>query len=113
MQDQAGSSSGSVLTPPAVGRPGGVHGVFASPPPPQLAPVGAGGGGRRGGPRRGRHTRQVTFPLSAQRTATQIRVSGSIPVTFAAWGIPDPSFASVVRTEDHGLLEFLLVFRRA
>jgi polyisoprenoid-binding protein YceI len=58
------------------------------------------------------HTRQVTFPLSAQRTATQIRVSGSIPVTFADWGIPNPSFASVVTTENHGQLEFLLVFRR-
>ena len=59
------------------------------------------------------HTRQVTFPLSAQRTATQIRASGSIPVTFADWGIPNPSFAGVVTTENHGLLEFLLVFRRA
>ena len=59
------------------------------------------------------HTRQVAFPLSAQRTATQIRVSGSIPVTFADWGIPNPSFAGVVTTENHGLLEFLLVFRRA
>jgi polyisoprenoid-binding protein YceI len=58
------------------------------------------------------HTRQVTFPLSAQRTAAQIRVSGSIPVTFADWGIPNPSFASVVTTQDHGLLEFLMVFRR-
>ena len=59
------------------------------------------------------HTRQVTFPVSAERTATQIRVSGSIPVTFADYGIPNPSFASVVTTQDHGLLEFLLVFRRA
>jgi polyisoprenoid-binding protein YceI len=58
-------------------------------------------------------TRQVTFPLSAERTATQIRVSGSIPVTFATWGIPNPSFAAVVTTQDHGLLEFLLVFRRS
>jgi polyisoprenoid-binding protein YceI len=58
------------------------------------------------------HTRQVTFPLSAERTATQIRVSGSIPVMFANWGIPNPSFASVVTTEDHGLLEFLLVLHR-
>jgi len=59
------------------------------------------------------HTRQVTFPLSAQRTGAQIRVSGSIPITFADWGIPNPSFASVVTTQDHGLLEFLLVFRKA
>ena len=59
------------------------------------------------------HTRQVTFGLSAQRTATQIRVSGSIPVTFADWDIPNPSFAGFVTTDNHGVLEFLLVFRRA
>ena len=59
------------------------------------------------------HTRQVTFGLSAERTATQIRVSGSIPVTFADWDIPNPSFAGFVTTDNHGVLEFLLVFRRA
>ena len=59
------------------------------------------------------HTRQVTFGLSAQRTATQIRVSGSIPITFADWDIPNPSFAGFVTTDNHGVLEFLLVFRRA
>src|SRR5438093_1146417 len=59
------------------------------------------------------HTRQVTFGLSAQRTATQIRVSGSIPITFADWNIPNPSFAGFVTTDNHGVLEFLLVFRRA
>jgi polyisoprenoid-binding protein YceI len=59
------------------------------------------------------HTRPVTFGLSAQRTATQIRVSGSIPITFADWDIPNPSFAGFVTTDNHGVLEFLLVFRRA
>jgi len=59
------------------------------------------------------HTRQVTFGLSAERTATQIRVSGSIPVTFADWDIPNPSFAGFVTTDNHGVLEFLLVFHRA
>jgi polyisoprenoid-binding protein YceI len=59
------------------------------------------------------HTRQVTFGLSAQRTATQIQVSGSIPITFADWDIPNPSFAGFVTTDNHGVLEFLLVFRRA
>jgi polyisoprenoid-binding protein YceI len=58
-------------------------------------------------------TRPVTFSLSAQRTATQIRVSGSIPVTFADWDIPNPSFAGFVTTQDHGVLEFLLVLNRA
>jgi polyisoprenoid-binding protein YceI len=59
------------------------------------------------------HTRRVTFGLTAERTATQIRVSGSIPVTFADWDIPNPSFAGFVTTDNHGVLEFLLVFRRA
>jgi polyisoprenoid-binding protein YceI len=59
------------------------------------------------------HTRRVTFGLSAQRTATQIRVSGSIPITFADWDIPNPSFAGFVTTDNHGVLEFLLVLRRA
>jgi len=59
------------------------------------------------------HTRQVTFSLSAQRTPTQIRISGSIPITFADWQIPNPSFAGFVTTQNHGVLEFLLVLRRA
>jgi polyisoprenoid-binding protein YceI len=59
------------------------------------------------------HTRQVTFALSAERTATQIRVSGSIPITFADWDIPNPSFAGFVTTQNHGVLEFLLVLHRA
>ena len=59
------------------------------------------------------HTRPVTFTLSAERTATQIRASGSIPVTFADWDIPNPSFAGFVTTQNHGVLEFLLVLSRA
>jgi polyisoprenoid-binding protein YceI len=59
------------------------------------------------------HSRQVTFPLTAQRTAQGIEVSGSIPVLFADWGIPDPSFAGLVTTQNHGLLEFLLKLGRS
>ena len=59
------------------------------------------------------HTRQVTFGLSAERTAAQIRISGSIPIKFADWDIPNPSFAGFVTTQNHGVLEFLLVLRRA
>ena len=57
-------------------------------------------------------SRPVTFPLRAERTTTAIQVSGTIPTTFTDWGIPNPSFASVVTTQDHGLLEFLLVLHR-
>jgi polyisoprenoid-binding protein YceI len=57
-------------------------------------------------------TQQVTFGLKAERTATQIRASGSIPITFADWGIPNPSFGSFVTTENHGVMEFLLVLQK-
>jgi polyisoprenoid-binding protein YceI len=58
-------------------------------------------------------TRSVTFPLTAERTSTGIKISGSIPVTFADWGIPNPSFSGFVTTQNHGLLEFLLAFQHA
>jgi polyisoprenoid-binding protein YceI len=58
-------------------------------------------------------TRTVTFPLSAERTAGQIEVSGSIPILFANWDIPNPSFTGFVTTQNHGVLEFLLKLARA
>ncbi len=58
-------------------------------------------------------TRAVTFPLSAERTASEIEVSGSIPVLFASWDIPNPSFTGFVTTQNHGVLEFLLKFARS
>jgi hypothetical protein len=57
-------------------------------------------------------TRLVTVDLTAQRSGAEIRVSGQIPVTFADWNIPNPSFGPVT-TEDNGQIEFLLVFARA
>ncbi len=59
------------------------------------------------------NSRPVKFTLSAERTASGIEVSGSIPVAFATWDIPNPSFASVVTTQNHGLLEFLLTLRKS
>jgi polyisoprenoid-binding protein YceI len=59
------------------------------------------------------HTRKVTFPLSAERTAAGIEVSGSIPILFADWDIGNPSFAGFVTTQNHGLLEFLIKFSRS
>ena len=59
------------------------------------------------------HTRQVTFTLSAERTSAGIEVSGSIPVLFADWSIPNPSFGNVITTQNHGVLEFLIKFSRA
>lgn len=51
----------------------------------------------------------VTFALQAERTGTGIKLAGQINVPFAEWGISNPSFGSFVTTQDHGLLEFLLV----
>ncbi len=58
-------------------------------------------------------TRAVTFTLTAERTGAQIKVAGDIPVLFSDYNIQNPSFAGFVTTQDHGLLEFLLVFTKA
>ncbi|HSL73838.1 MAG TPA: YceI family protein [Ilumatobacteraceae bacterium] len=57
-------------------------------------------------------TNPVTFDVTAQTTGGRIGVLGSIPVVFEDYGIENPSFGQV-RTEDEGLVEFVLVFERA
>lgn len=57
-------------------------------------------------------TKSVTFDLTATYKNGRIAVLGNIPVVFADYAIPNPSIATIV-TEDHGLLEFVLVFDRA
>jgi polyisoprenoid-binding protein YceI len=57
-------------------------------------------------------TKAVTVQLTVQRSGDSFRVSGSIPVTFADYGIANPSFGPVT-TEDHGEIEFLLALTRA
>jgi polyisoprenoid-binding protein YceI len=57
-------------------------------------------------------SKTVTFTITGRRTAEGIQITGQIPITFADWNIPNPSFGPV-STEDHGILEFLLVFKRA
>jgi polyisoprenoid-binding protein YceI len=57
-------------------------------------------------------TRPIVAQLSARRDPSTIEVSGSIPVVFADWGIPNPSFGPTT-TEDHGVIEFLVTFTRA
>ena len=63
-------------------------------------------------------TRAVTFTLTAERSvakngAADIEAAGDIPVLFSDYNIQNPSFAGFVTTQDHGLLEFLLVFNKA
>jgi polyisoprenoid-binding protein YceI len=57
-------------------------------------------------------TRTVTADLTARRSGGSIQVSGQIPITFSDWGIPNPSFGPVT-TEDHGTIEYLVVFDHA
>jgi polyisoprenoid-binding protein YceI len=56
-------------------------------------------------------TRPVTLDLKAQRDGDKVEVNGSYPLTFADWQIPNPSLGPV-STEDHGILELLLVLDR-
>ena len=52
-------------------------------------------------------TKSVTFQVQARRTGATIQVSGSIPITFADWGINNPS-GGPATTGSTGTLEFLL-----
>ena len=54
-------------------------------------------------------TKAVTITVTAKRTGGTIQVSGSIPVVFGDYGIPDPSFGPA-SVEDHGTIEFLVSF---
>jgi len=56
-------------------------------------------------------TKTVTFPVTARLSNGQVQVTGSIPITFADYGISNPSFGPA-SVGDDGTLEFLLVFER-
>jgi polyisoprenoid-binding protein YceI len=57
-------------------------------------------------------TKSVTFDLVARRNGATIEVTGSLPVTFADWGIPNPSFGPA-SVGDTGTMEFAVVFTPA
>ncbi len=57
-------------------------------------------------------TRTVDFEVTGRYTGSAVQVAGSIPITFADWNIPNPSFGPIT-TEDHGVLEFALNFTHA
>jgi polyisoprenoid-binding protein YceI len=54
----------------------------------------------------------VTVDVTAQRSGGTISVNGTIPVVFADYGIPDPSFGPA-SVEDHGEIEFLVTFTKS
>jgi len=51
----------------------------------------------------------VTTDVTAKRTGGTIQVNGTIPVVFADYGIPNPSFGPA-NTDDRGEIEFLVSF---
>ena len=53
----------------------------------------------------------MTFDISGRRAGNTVAVSGSIPVAFADYDIPNPGFADIT-TDDHGVIEFLLNFSK-
>lgn len=52
-------------------------------------------------------TQSVTFEITVQAQGEQVAVAGSIPITFADYGVTAPSLG-FVSVEDHGEVEFLL-----
>jgi polyisoprenoid-binding protein YceI len=52
-------------------------------------------------------TKTVTVTLSAERTGNNIKVSGSVPITFSDYGIDNPS-GGPAQVGDNGQMEFLL-----
>jgi len=58
-------------------------------------------------------SRPVTVTLSGRRDGPALQAAGTIPVTFARWGIKGPAgFGIVGSLADHGVAEFLLVLHR-
>jgi polyisoprenoid-binding protein YceI len=57
-------------------------------------------------------TKSVQVPLQARLDGNVITVAGSLPITFADYGIQQPQAIIVLSVEDHGTMEFQLHFTR-
>ncbi len=59
-------------------------------------------------------TRPVTVAMTARRDGAALQAAGTIPVTFANWGIKQPTgYGAIGSLADHGTAEFRLVLHRA
>jgi polyisoprenoid-binding protein YceI len=58
-------------------------------------------------------TKTVTIDLAVQRQGGIIAVAGSLPIVFADWSIDKPTSFSVLTVDDHGIMEFHLLFTHA
>ncbi len=57
-------------------------------------------------------TQPVTIDIEAQLVGSLIAVVGSVEITFADFDVTVPQVPIVLSAEDHGIMEFLLLFRR-
>ena len=57
--------------------------------------------------------RTVTISLQARLAGGVVAVSGSLPITFADYGIVAPTSFLALSVEDHGTMELQLMFRHA
>ncbi len=58
-------------------------------------------------------TQPVTVNVEAQLVGSLIAVVGSVEITFADFDVTVPQVPIVLSAEDHGIMEFLLLFRRS
>ena len=57
-------------------------------------------------------TKRATFDLQAQLVGESIVAVGSSPVVFSDYGVDTPTSIAVISVEDHGIMEFQLIFSR-
>lgn len=58
-------------------------------------------------------TKRVTIDVTYQLiSATEIRILGTVPIVWADYKIPSPTFAGVADVRDNGAMEFLIVATR-
>ena len=57
-------------------------------------------------------TREVQIPMEGQLVGDRVAVVGSIEIVFADYDMDSPSAFIVLAIDDHGIMEFQLVFER-
>ena len=58
-------------------------------------------------------TQPVVVDIEAQLVGNLIAVVGSVEITFEDFDVTVPQVPIVLSAEDHGIMEFLLLFERA
>jgi len=58
-------------------------------------------------------TKTVTIDLAVQRQGGIVAVGGTLPIAFSDWSIEKPNSFSVLSVDDHGIMEFHLLFTHA